>query len=293
MAPSLRTVLTKRGPVEFADDGPIDGPVVLTVHGSPGGSDQGRLMGGFLVDAGFRVVSPSRPGYLGTPWTPSVATPHVQAVMLADLMTELDIENFGVFSWSGGGPCGYRLAVEYPQRVRALVAFAALSARYEWRMSLMDRLTFGTSIGELLLKVAITRTPRFIVSGTLSSEGSLTDSEVERRTAAIMADPELRSFVLGVAKTAVMRGKRMVGVRNDALQFATMPSLDLPEIDVPTLVVHGDADSDVDPSFGRTAAARIPAAELLLMARGTHLALFVDPGYQQAQQRVCDFLSDD
>ncbi len=281
---------TSRGVVEFADEGPADGPVVLTVHGSPGGHDQGQLMGRFLVAAGFRVVSPSRPGYLGTPWTPSIATPHVQAGMLADLMSKLDVETFGVLSWSGGGPCGYRLAVEFPDRVRALVAFAALSDRYEWRMSLFDRLMLGTTIGELLLKVAIARTPRLVVSGTLSTEGALSDAEVDERTALIMADPDLLSFVLGAARTGVMRGKRMVGVRNDALQFATMPALDLADIEVPTLVVQGDADADVDPGFSGNAVGQIPGAESLVMDRGTHLSLFVDPGYQQAQQRVIDFL---
>jgi pimeloyl-ACP methyl ester carboxylesterase len=222
-----------------------------------------------------------------------VATPDVQAHLLADLLTELEVATCGVLSWSGGGPCGYRLAAEFPERVRALVAFAALSDRYEWRMSLFDRLMLGTSVGELLLKAAIARTPKLIVSGSLSAEGSLTDAEVAERTAVIMADPQLLSFVLGAARTGVMRGKRMVGVRNDALQFATMPSLDLPGIQVPTLVVHGDADSEVDPRFGRLAAEEIPGSESLVMARGTHLALFVDPGHREAQQRVSDFLTDD
>ena len=56
---------TPLGKVEYLDHG--DGPPVLFVHGSPGGCDQGAVMTEFLVARGFRTVSISRPGYLGSP----------------------------------------------------------------------------------------------------------------------------------------------------------------------------------------------------------------------------------
>ena len=64
---------TSLGPVEYVEAG--GGPPVLFVHGSPGGSDQGALMGGFLAKAGFRVIAPSRPGYLDTPLSDETAAP--------------------------------------------------------------------------------------------------------------------------------------------------------------------------------------------------------------------------
>src|SRR5450756_2022185 len=45
---------TTLGEIGAVDTG--DGPPVLFVHGTPGGSDQGALMGRFLVAAGFRVI---------------------------------------------------------------------------------------------------------------------------------------------------------------------------------------------------------------------------------------------
>jgi pimeloyl-ACP methyl ester carboxylesterase len=56
---------TQQGAVEYAIEG--DGPPVLVVHGTPGGSDQALAMGRFLAEAGLRVIAPSRPGYLDTP----------------------------------------------------------------------------------------------------------------------------------------------------------------------------------------------------------------------------------
>lgn len=56
-------------------------------------------------------------------------------------------------------------------------------------------------------------------------------------------------------------------------------------------MVHGDADSDVDPEYGERACAEINDAVALKMERGTHLCLWVDPGYEDAQAAVVEFLA--
>jgi hypothetical protein len=40
---------------------------LLAVQGAPGGCDQGLMAGETFRAGGFRVIAPSRPGYLGTP----------------------------------------------------------------------------------------------------------------------------------------------------------------------------------------------------------------------------------
>src|SRR5919107_4722444 len=120
------SVETKLGPVELERAG--EGPPVVVVHGTPGGWDSSIAMGQFLVEAGFEVIAPSRPGYLGTP-PGDLASPDRQADLLAALLDALGIGSAGVLSWSGGGPSAYRLAVRHPDRVRALVAFASVSRR--------------------------------------------------------------------------------------------------------------------------------------------------------------------
>lgn len=60
-------IATGFGPIEYVDRG--QGLLVLVVHGSPGGCDQGSLVADFLVRAGMRAVIPSRPGYPVTPPT--------------------------------------------------------------------------------------------------------------------------------------------------------------------------------------------------------------------------------
>src|ERR1051325_6740228 len=60
-----QVISTARGPIEFATRGA--GPTVLALHGTGGGWDQGMYLAGVLADNGFRVIAPSRFGYLRTP----------------------------------------------------------------------------------------------------------------------------------------------------------------------------------------------------------------------------------
>ena len=114
----LQTIDTPQGVVEYADTG--EGAPVLFVHGSPGGADQAVLMTAFLAEAGFRVVSPSRPGYCGTPLRDDNATPAAQAELHVALLDALGLAQVGVACWSGGGPSSYLLASGHPDRVRAV-----------------------------------------------------------------------------------------------------------------------------------------------------------------------------
>ena len=86
----------------------------------------------FLVPNGFRAISISRPGYLGTPLTDALAEPDQQADLEIALMDTLGIDRFAVMCWSGGGPSSYRLAAKHGDRVTSLVTLAAVSMHYEF-----------------------------------------------------------------------------------------------------------------------------------------------------------------
>jgi pimeloyl-ACP methyl ester carboxylesterase len=96
---------TAKGKVEF-DLTEGDGPVVLSVHGGLGGADQGRLNADWLAGQGYRILSPSRPGYLGTPLD-SGATVEDQAGLLAALLDTLNIGQVALMAHSAGGPVAY------------------------------------------------------------------------------------------------------------------------------------------------------------------------------------------
>jgi pimeloyl-ACP methyl ester carboxylesterase len=88
-----RLIPTRYGVVEYASAG--EGLPVLVSHGSFGGYDQGLEIGMPLLQAGCRLIAPSRPGYLRTPLT-SGRTPAAQADLLAALLDELGVERAAV-----------------------------------------------------------------------------------------------------------------------------------------------------------------------------------------------------
>jgi pimeloyl-ACP methyl ester carboxylesterase len=282
------TVATDRGPVELARAG--EGPPVILIHGTPGGSDSSLAMGRFLVDAGFELIAPARPGYQGTPLDDRL-TIDDQADLLAALLEALGHDSAGVLSWSGGGPSGYRLAVRHPAKVSALVPFAAVSKAYpQPKENLEERLMLETGFGNWLVGFLAKHEPKEMVAETLKAEGDLTKAQLKELVAAALDDDRQLDVVLTMAEVCADYSDRRSGVENDWTQFATIDSLELERIGQPTLVVNGSADTDVPPEHSDHAAAAIPAAEQLVMEGGTHLSLWVHPEAESTQARVAEQL---
>lgn len=286
--PATRTIDTDRGPVEFLEAG--DGPAVLVVHGSPGGADAGWLMAQFLLTAGFRVVVPSRPGYLGTPLTEANASIDAQSDLHAALLTALEIPQAGVLCWSGGGPSSYRMAVRHADRVTALVAVAAVSRRYEWHLGMDEKFTFGTRPGNWLIGMMARHQPEKLIAATLSTEGDLDKEQIQQLVAQVCADPVQRQFVLSLAGTVSHRGDRRAGTDNDMTTFAAIDSLQLDSVQVRVLLVQGTADTDLPPSYTDFAAGQLPDNTVLTIPDGTHLAVWASADAASAQTRIVDFL---
>jgi pimeloyl-ACP methyl ester carboxylesterase len=283
-----RIVRTALGPVEYAVVG--TGTPVVVLHGTPGGIDAAALMARILPRDRVRAILLSRPGYLATPLD-GRTTIDSHADLAAALLDELDIPRAGVYTWSGGGPAGYRLAVRHPERVTALVANAAVSRAYQLpHQDPATRLMFNTAPGQWLLRLLAAHQPEQYIRGALASEGDLSRDELARRVEHVFADPTKRRFVLDLEPTSVPDKHRRAGYRNDLDQFAAITSLELQKITAPTLVVQGSADADLPPAQSTFAADTIPGAELLTLDRGTHLALYTHPDAEAAQARVVDFL---
>jgi pimeloyl-ACP methyl ester carboxylesterase len=284
----VETVDTALGAVEVARLGA--GPPVMLIHGTPGGSDSSVAMGRFLADAGFELIAPSRPGYLGTPLDDRRSIDD-QAELVAALLDELGQERAGLLTWSGGGPSGYRLAVRHPDRVSALVAFAAVSQRHpNPKENLEERLLMKTSVGNWLLRFLAVHAPKEMVAETLKAEGDLSKDELESLVADVLGDDRKLEVVLAMANVVGDHAHRSAGVDNDWARFGEIESLELEKVKARTLVINGAADIDVPPQHSEYAAATIPDAERLIMDRGTHLSLFVHPEAAAAQARAVETL---
>jgi pimeloyl-ACP methyl ester carboxylesterase len=99
------------------------GPPLLVVHGSGGGFDQGLAIGTDYAGRGWRVIAPSRFGYLRTPWPSGVSAPigEAQAVQFACLLDALGLAEVAMMGVSAGAISATEFAVRHPQRTSALI----------------------------------------------------------------------------------------------------------------------------------------------------------------------------
>ncbi len=263
------------------------GTPVLVVHGTPGGIDVAEIMGRFLPSSAFRVVTLSRPGYLGTPLAGPTATLDDEADLYAAVLDDLGIERASVLAWSGGGPAAYRFAVRHPHRVRTLVVAAGLTGRWvPPSVSLPERLVGGSALGAALARVAARLLPTTVVRLAVSGVSSLRGRALRDHVHGVLGDPVRRAFVLDLARTGNTSGPHRDGWDADVRNLGAVRDLGLAGVQAPTLLVHGSADTDVEPSHSARALAEVPHVELLTLPGGTHFALWDHPDAPVAQQRV-------
>ena len=96
------------------------------IHGAGGGFDQGLEFAQPLVEKGFRVIAPSRFGYLRTP-LPKDASPMAQADAHAGLLDSLHVKNVAVIAASAGAPSAMQLCLRHPKLCTSLVLVVPLA----------------------------------------------------------------------------------------------------------------------------------------------------------------------
>jgi pimeloyl-ACP methyl ester carboxylesterase len=99
-----------------------------------------------LVDDGFAVLEPSRPGYDATPaWVGRTAQRAADA--LAALLDTLDVATASLVAISAAGHTGIELARRHPQRIERVSFEAAVALPWDSRLRRGGRLLFGSAQG--------------------------------------------------------------------------------------------------------------------------------------------------
>jgi pimeloyl-ACP methyl ester carboxylesterase len=286
----LRTIETRHGPIEYDLHGTA-GAVVLSMHAGLGGADQGRLFASWLQDDGFRILSPSRPGYLGTPLS-SGRTLEQQADLVAALLDELGVERVGVFAVSAGGPAAYTFAARHPERVWGLVVVGgeSLPDPGTGQRSAL-RSAFVNKIGQKLARLTAWVSLDSIVAATVDETSSFTAGQKAERVDHIVHDDSARTLFSAMFDTTFPYEKRMPGTRNDASQKREM-RLPFDRITAPALILHGTQDGDVPLADGENAAAHIRGARHHWMPDEDHLGFWLSPRSSSAQLVARSFLHD-
>jgi pimeloyl-ACP methyl ester carboxylesterase len=288
-------VTTAMGPVEYDLRG--QGPTVLHFHG-------GNVVhnGWFFLahlTAGYRLLTPDRPGYLGTPLADHGA-PEAQADVAAALLNTLGIDRVAVVGLSAGGPAALRFALRHERRTQALILLSAISRRTQLSEdqlnSTLGRLVMtrqGQDPAYFLINQAMKRMPKLAMQDYVRTETTYDKATGKRFIDQILADAAQRRQVMAMADAMVPALPRFDGVSNDLAVQQQLDELPLGQITVPTLVVGSRHDGDIGYVNSTHAAGAIPNAELVTVDQFGHLIWWGDPAVTAAFQRRIEAFLDE
>jgi pimeloyl-ACP methyl ester carboxylesterase len=240
---SLR-VRTSAGDVPLTADERGSGPAVVLLHGGAGPASMAGFADLLAAETGARVVVPVHPGFGGTPRPEALTTVAGLAEAYAGLLEHLELADATVIGNSLGGWVAAELALRRPERLG--------------RIALVD------AVG-----IAVPGHP--VAAPT-------TPAEVAQRswfdpTKAPSVDPG----TLPEAAREVLAGNRAtLALYGGSMSDPTLAGR-LVDVDVPTLVLWGEADRVADPDYGRAYAAAIPGARFELLPRTGHVPQLETP----------------
>jgi pimeloyl-ACP methyl ester carboxylesterase len=281
IAAGSRIASSRCGPIEYAEMGA--GPPVLVIHGAGGGFDQGLALGDGIARAGFRVIAPSRFGYLRSP-LPADASAEAQADTLACLLDVLNVPSAAVMGVSAGGPSALQFALRFPARTRALVLLVPAlyapptSGSTPARASRAMMFMFDTALRSDFLFWATSKVARqTMIRGILGTPPELVAS----------APPEDQARIQLVLEQILPVSARRLGLLNDARVVSSLPRYALEKIGSPTLAISTADDGYHTFDAARYTAEHVPRARFVGYPTGGHMLVGRDA---EASNEITAFL---
>lgn len=270
LARHSQLIETSHGQIEYTLHG--QGPVVLGLHGTPGGYDQSLFIFKEVIESGeFSLLTVSRPGYGRTPLSVG-RSPAEQADAIIALLDCLHIEKVAVMAISGGGPTALQIALRHPKRIWALSLNAAVTKSYKYTASdpISDKILrshFGMWLFNFLAKY-FTKQVALVMVKEMSTYQEV---ELKQRISEILKDSSKVEFIKQLAQSSAPWSIRKEGLLNDEKEMAAIDNWPLEEISAPTLIIHGACDGDVNVDHAHYAAGKIPKAKKIISPQGFHL----------------------
>ncbi|MEM9955342.1 MAG: alpha/beta hydrolase [Chloroflexota bacterium] len=288
-------VQTRLGTIEYDIRGA--GQTILHFHGGNVGHN-GWFMLSHLLEK-FQIITPNRPGYLGTPLNEN-GSPGAQADLMASLLDTLQIERVIVIGVSAGGPAALQFALRHPSKITKLVLLSAITKQ----TSLTDE-QLNSTLGKLvmtrqfqnpayfLIHQAMTHLPKLTLQDFVRTETTYDMSEGKQYIERIMADTQQIELVQDLADAMIPALPRFEGVMNDLHVQQSLQPIPLEDITVPTLIVHSRYDGDVPYENATHAAQAMPNAKLITVSQFGHLIWLGDGEVtRDFQNQIETFLSD-
>ncbi|MFA5940931.1 MAG: alpha/beta hydrolase [Sinimarinibacterium sp.] len=261
-----KLIETPCGPIEYAAVGA--GAPLLMIHGAGGGFDQSLAFGQPLLRGGFRIVAPSRFGYLRTP-VPADVSPQAQADAHACLLDALGLDSVVVLGASAGAPSAMQFCIRHPARCQALVLMvpaAYTPARVQQSMKVPAGLQFVAEhvlTSDPVLWTLIKLWPTGLLQTMLATPAG----DFER------AEPAERARAIRILNDVLPVSRRVEGLAIDARVTSSLPRFELERIAAPTLLITVEDDLFGTYENARYTAQQIRGAQFVAYPSGGHIWL--------------------
>jgi pimeloyl-ACP methyl ester carboxylesterase len=245
------------GPVEVTTSDEGHGRPFLLLHGGAGPQSLTGFAALLGENQAVRVITPTHPGFGGTPRPDSLATPAGLAAVYTELLNQLELDDVVVVGNSVGGWIAAEMAFLGSSRISAVVLVGAVGIEVN-----------GHPVADFF---------------------SLTMDQVVELS---YYDPE--SFRIDLSSMPPDQQQLMAGNRATLATYAGTKMLDptlrsrLAAIDVSTLVLSGESDGIVDPEYGRVFADSIPGAKFQVLPHTGHMPQIETP--QQLMAVLMEFV---
>jgi pimeloyl-ACP methyl ester carboxylesterase len=275
-------IKTTNGPIEYRLTGEGEGESVILILNGGHISDCASPIPfeTLLIDLGYQVLIPSRPGYGNTP-----SSTGRKAEQFADMLIEVlkmqNISSVTVLAISAGGRTALQLAGRYPERVKKIILQGALT-HDDWpdkKTKFLSYLLFNSIVEKWiwrLFRYFIQKYPLGTLKIMMKNFTTLPVEEVIKK----MNDKQQIEAIKFLHH--LQSGS---GFMNDIHHR----SGDLTRIQAPTLIIHSKYDGSNPITHAEYAAKHIPHAELFLSEAESHLIWFSEH-HNDIQQKVVEFL---
>jgi pimeloyl-ACP methyl ester carboxylesterase len=271
-APSQFVTLPLGERVHLRDQGNPDGRTLLLIHGTSASLHTWEPWVKELGDT-YRIITLDLPGHGLTGPIPSCDySIECYLRMIEDVREQLGLEHFVIGGNSLGGNISWRYALAYGHHVDGLVLLDASGGPQIHKAALTPAFVLAQiPVANLLLEVL---TPRDLFKKGLedasNTQGFVTDEKVERY------------WQLGIrpGNRTAMRKRFTAPDRNE--QYRSQ----LPDLEIPTLILWGREDQFVDLADGEWFARTLPDVTLSIYDDVGHLPMAEVPVLSAADARV-------
>ncbi|WP_435345525.1 alpha/beta fold hydrolase [Haloarchaeobius sp. HRN-SO-5] len=246
--------------LRYRVEGDPEAPPVVLLHG--GGFDEAELSWRHAIPAlseNARVYAPDLPGYGASGPPAETPTLAYYAGVLSRFLDEVGVADPALVGISMGGGVALRYAVDDPTGVS--------------RLAIVDSYGLGTSVPASRLAYWFTRADRLnrLVWRAMARSRRLTGAAVDAVT--VSPGPALVDDAVASLDRpnpgAAWRDFQRHEVCPSGLRTAFVD--DLPDLSVPTLLVHGERDPLVPVDWAVRAAALLPDATLRVLSNCGHM----------------------